>query len=222
MLALAVEILVLTNVELEHHATYGSLDDLREAFRGPLSHASGAVVIWERPELLALAAPARRATPRGSCPTSSRRSPSKEAARALAGAARAWRSPCPAPTMRSTPSARWRPLAWPGPRQHLAVAGLAGFTGAGRRFQPPGSSAAGALIYDDYAHHPTEIEATLDAARALPHERLVAVFQPHLYSRTGMLARELGRGAGVLADPAAVLDVYGARERPEEHPGAAA
>jgi UDP-N-acetylmuramate--alanine ligase len=73
-------------------------------------------------------------------------------------------------------------------------------------------------VYDDYAHHPTEIAATLAAARTYAHRRVVAVFQPHLYSRTQLLAREFGRAlAG--ADVIAVLDVYPARERAEEHPG---
>jgi UDP-N-acetylmuramate--alanine ligase len=99
-----------------------------------------------------------------------------------------------------------------------AIAALAGFAGAGRRFQLLGESARGARVYEDYAHHPTEIAATLAGARTLEHERLVAVFQPHLFSRTRLLAREFGTAlAG--ADVAVVLDVYPARERAEEHPG---
>ncbi len=73
-------------------------------------------------------------------------------------------------------------------------------------------------MYDDYAHHPTEVAATLAAARTLEPRRLVACFQPHLYSRTRMLAREFGR-ALALADLVVVLDVYRARERPEDFPG---
>jgi UDP-N-acetylmuramate--alanine ligase len=74
------------------------------------------------------------------------------------------------------------------------------------------------LIYDDYAHHPTEVAATLAAARTLAHRRLIAVFQPHLYSRTASLAREFG-SALARADAVVVLDVYPARERAEDHPG---
>jgi UDP-N-acetylmuramate--alanine ligase len=99
-----------------------------------------------------------------------------------------------------------------------AIAGLAGFHGAGRRFQLLGSSARGALVYDDYAHHPTEVAATLEAARTLEHGRLIAVFQPHLFSRTASLAREFG-AALARADVAVVLDVYPARERAQDHPG---
>ena len=100
----------------------------------------------------------------------------------------------------------------------LAIEGIAGFHGAGRRFQLLGATASGAIVYDDYAHHPTEVSATLAAARTLEHRRLVAAFQPHLYSRTTLLAREFGR-ALALADMVVVLDVYPARERAEDHPG---
>jgi UDP-N-acetylmuramate--alanine ligase len=102
----------------------------------------------------------------------------------------------------------------------LADAGpaLAAFTGAGRRFEEHGRTSTGALVYDDYAHHPTEVRATLEAARTLQPARLLACFQPHLYSRTRMLAREFGR-ALALADVVVVLDVYPARERAEDFPG---
>ncbi|HUN78493.1 MAG TPA: cyanophycin synthetase, partial [Solirubrobacteraceae bacterium] len=99
-----------------------------------------------------------------------------------------------------------------------AIAALAGFGGAGRRFQLLGRGPGGATVYDDYAHHPTEVAATLTAARTLAPRRLVAVFQPHLYSRTELLAGDFGRALAV-ADVVAVLDVYPARERAEDHPG---
>ena len=99
-----------------------------------------------------------------------------------------------------------------------AAPALASFSGARRRFERRGRTAAGAEVYDDYAHHPTEVRATLEAARTLAPARVVACFQPHLYSRTEMLAREFGR-ALALADLVCVLDVYPARERAEDHPG---
>jgi UDP-N-acetylmuramate--alanine ligase len=99
-----------------------------------------------------------------------------------------------------------------------AAGALAGFSGAARRFEEHGRTAAGALVYDDYAHHPTEVRATLEAARTLGPRRLFACFQPHLYSRTRKLARDFGR-ALALADVAVVLDVYPARERAEDFPG---
>ncbi|HEX2234411.1 MAG TPA: UDP-N-acetylmuramate--L-alanine ligase [Thermoleophilaceae bacterium] len=95
---------------------------------------------------------------------------------------------------------------------------LAGFGGAGRRFEDHGRTASGARVFDDYAHHPTEVRATLEAARTLGPSRLVACFQPHLYSRTRKLAREFG-AALALADLAVVLEIYPARERAEDYPG---
>ncbi len=105
-----------------------------------------------------------------------------------------------------------------GADEAAAADALADFHGAGRRFQLLGASARGARVYDDYAHHPTEVAATLDAARTLAPQRLVAVFQPHLYSRTELLAAGFGR-ALARADVVVVLDVYPARERAEDHPG---
>jgi UDP-N-acetylmuramate--alanine ligase len=99
-----------------------------------------------------------------------------------------------------------------------AVPALASFVGAGRRFEPHGRSEGGALVFDDYAHHPTEVRATLQAARTLNADRVVACFQPHLYSRTRYMARDFGR-ALALADVVVVLDVYPARERAEDFPG---
>ena len=107
-----------------------------------------------------------------------------------------------------------------GPGVEGFLAGLSGFGGVGRRFEPKGTAGVeGGLVrvYDDYAHHPTEVAAVLGAAReivAADGGRLVAVFQPHLYSRTRIFAAEFGRALS-LADEVVVLDVYGAREQPE-------
>ncbi len=68
------------------------------------------------------------------------------------------------------------------------------------------------LVYDDYAHHPTEVAATISTARELGRGRVLVLFQPHLYSRTRHLAHELGRALAA-ADVVAVADVYAARER---------
>src|SRR5215207_6971638 len=93
--------------------------------------------------------------------------------------------------------------------------GVAEYAGIDRRFETVGE-AGGVLFVDDYAHHPTELEATLRAARAAhPDRRLVAVFQPRLYSRTRDFAREFGN-ALALADVAFLTDVYAAREKPIE------
>jgi UDP-N-acetylmuramate--alanine ligase len=201
MLSLSVEIALLTNVELDHHATFSSLAQLREAFRAFLALARTAIVVWERPELRAL-------TPA----TDGVEIVGYDALQPVlvpGGSRFDWRG-------------REVTLVVPGAHNALdaagAIDGLASFAGAGRRFQPLGDGPNGALLYEDYAHHPSEIEATLRGARTLAHRRLVAVFQPHLYSRTALLAREFGR-ALALADAVVVLDVYPARERAEDHPG---
>jgi UDP-N-acetylmuramate--alanine ligase len=91
--------------------------------------------------------------------------------------------------------------------------GIASFRGVERRFQLLGE-ASGALVVDDYAHHPTEVRATLQAARAAaPERRLVIAFQPHLFSRTRDLAPEFG-DALAQADVVYLLDVYPSREKP--------
>ncbi|MGH3793936.1 MAG: UDP-N-acetylmuramate--L-alanine ligase [Pseudonocardiaceae bacterium] len=93
------------------------------------------------------------------------------------------------------------------------LAGLAGFGGVRRRFEFKGR-AAGARVYDDYAHHPTKVAAALRGAREVVGEgRLLVAFQPHLYSRTRDFAAEFGT-ALALADVVLLLDVYGAREDP--------
>jgi UDP-N-acetylmuramate--alanine ligase len=94
-----------------------------------------------------------------------------------------------------------------------ALEALAAFRGVGRRFDRQGEF-RGIAIVDDYAHHPTELRATLAAARqAYPGRRLVAAFQPHLYSRTAEHGDAMGEAlAG--ADLAVITDVYGAREAP--------
>ena len=91
--------------------------------------------------------------------------------------------------------------------------GLAQFRGVERRFQLLGE-AGGAMVVDDYAHHPTEVRATVQAARAAaPERRLVVAFQPHLYSRTRDFARDFA-AALVEADAVYLADIYGAREAP--------
>jgi UDP-N-acetylmuramate--alanine ligase len=90
---------------------------------------------------------------------------------------------------------------------------IAGFKGVHRRFEPMGTW-RGAAVVDDYAHHPTEVAATLDAARqTFPRARVHAVFQPHLFSRTRDLADAFGN-ALLGADRALVTDVYPSREAP--------
>lgn len=95
----------------------------------------------------------------------------------------------------------------------LISAGLAKFLGVDRRFQILGDY-RGAIVVDDYAHHPTEVRATLDAARGgYPGRRLVALFQPHLFSRTRDFAKEFGEAMKV-ADVPIITPIYAARESP--------
>jgi UDP-N-acetylmuramate--alanine ligase len=92
------------------------------------------------------------------------------------------------------------------------AAALADFPGVKRRLELKGAR-GGARIYDDYAHHPTEVRAALSALREQQPGRLIAVFQPHLYSRTKAFGEEFGAALS-LADEVVVLDVYPAREQP--------
>ncbi len=213
MLSLQVEIAVLMNVELDHHATFASLAQLREAFREFLARAGRAVVVWNRPELLELT-PASSEVVAFDVP---------DPVLTVGGARFPWRGQevslaVPGAHNALDAAAALEAARLAGVDGAGALATLAGFHGAGRRFQAVGSTASGARVYDDYAHHPTEIAATLAGARTLAPRRLVAVFQPHLYSRTWLLAREFGR-ALARADVVVVLDVFAARERAEDHPG---
>ncbi|HZC18705.1 MAG TPA: Mur ligase family protein, partial [Rubrobacteraceae bacterium] len=104
---------------------------------------------------------------------------------------------------------------WLGLDAYRAAASLATFSGVRRRFQFKGERGE-VRVVDDYAHHPTELAATLEVARATrrEHGRVIAVFQPHRYSRTRSLYREFGE-ALTLADAVLVTDVYGAGEMPQ-------
>ncbi|MFE6255250.1 UDP-N-acetylmuramate--L-alanine ligase [Agromyces sp. NPDC057865] len=95
-----------------------------------------------------------------------------------------------------------------------ALAGIERFGGTGRRFELHGT-VGGVSVYDDYAHHPTEVAAALAAARTVVGDgRIIAVHQPHTYSRTQAFAQEFADVLEQYADETVVLDVYGAREDP--------
>jgi UDP-N-acetylmuramate--alanine ligase len=210
MLSLHVDIAVVTNVELDHHATFGSLAELRELFRTWLDVAPQAV-LWNRPDVVALRSdwPAVTFDADPQLDTGGSTFPWRghEVRLSVPGAHNARNA-----------AAALEACALAGVDEVDAVAALADFAGAGRRFQELGVTRAGARVVDDYAHHPTEVAATIDAARTQDARRVVAVFQPHLYSRTQRLAGEFG-AALARADVAAVLDVYPARERAEDFPG---
>ena len=109
-------------------------------------------------------------------------------------------------------------MPWPGADPARLASGLTDFVGARRRMEPLGVTVSGARVYDDYAHHPTEVAVTIAGARSLEPRRLVAVFQPHLFSRTRELARDFGVALSA-ADAVVVTDIYPARERAEDFPG---
>jgi UDP-N-acetylmuramate--alanine ligase len=211
LLKLAPRIAVLTNAELDHHTTYASQRDVDETFRAFLALAQTAVV-WDRPGLLALASGTEvvgfeprdvELHPGGSTFT-------LDGARVELG--------LPGVHNARNAAAALTACRLAGADVAAAATGLASFTGAGRRFERLGTTAAGALVVDDYAHHPTEVRATIEAARTLAPARVLAVFQPHLFSRTARQAREFG-AALALADRVVVCDVYPARERAEDFPG---
>src|SRR4051812_119743 len=212
MLELHVEIAVVTNVELDHHATYGSLAEVREVFRAFLAGVPEAV-LWDRPDVLSLRA---SGSPRVTFDV-------PDPALAPGGSRFAWRDHevvlnVPGAHNARNAAAALEACRLAGADPAAATAALADFAGAGRRFERLGTTPSGAAVVDDYAHHPTEVAATIAAARTLGSRRVVAVFQPHLYSRTQRLAPEFG-AALARADVAAVLDVYPARERAEDFPG---
>jgi UDP-N-acetylmuramate--alanine ligase len=207
LLKLAPRIAVLTNAELDHHATYSSQRDVDETFRAFLAMADH-VVLGDEPDLTRFRGSVARPEGVELEPGGSRFSvdgvpvalavPGEHNARNAAAALAA--------------------VALAGATLADAAAAIADFSGAGRRFERLGTTAAGALVVDDYAHHPTEVRATLAAARTLNPRRVVAVFQPHLFSRTARQQRDFG-AALALADVVVVVDVYRARERPEDFPG---
>ena len=156
-------------------------------------------------------APAERGRPAdGSLASSRGQASSASTPTPRAGAARARRPRPPQPAQRPRRARRRSSSA--GFDVDAAAAALADFPGVQRRLELKGER-GGARIYDDYAHHPTEVRAALSALRELEPERLIAVFQPHLYSRTKAFAEEFG-AALALADEVVVLDVYPAREEP--------
>jgi UDP-N-acetylmuramate--alanine ligase len=205
------QVAVLTNAELDHHSTYSSQLDLETTLREFMARAHSAAVVWNRPELRAL------------CPPGAITYDAPDPVLEPGGSRFTWRGH---PVVLSVPGAHnavnaagaLEAAVLAGADPADAVAALRDFTGARRRLERLGMSRSGAELFDDYAHHPTEVAATIAAARTYSPRRLVAVFQPHLYSRTAALAREFGTALG-LADMAAVLDVYPARERPADFPG---
>jgi UDP-N-acetylmuramate--alanine ligase len=193
-LELRPEIAVVTNVEMDHHSRWGSLADLHEAFRRFIAPAE-AVALPAEGGLDDLAGPGRVLGFNADVPGPS------ELSLAVPGLHN-----------RANARAALAALDLAGFDAAAAAKALADFPGVRRRLELKGRHGT-TRIYDDYAHHPTEVRAALSALRELGPERLIAVFQPHLYSRTKALAAEFGAALS-LADEVIVLDVYPAREQP--------
>jgi UDP-N-acetylmuramate--alanine ligase len=210
LLKLNPEIAILTNAELDHHATYTSFQDLEATFAQFMAQASGGAVVWDRPQLRAL------------CPGGGIPYDAVDAVAGPAGTSFSWRGQTvtlAVPGVHNAVNAAGAltACALAGADPLAAVAALGEFRGARRRMELLGSTASGAVVYDDYAHHPTEVAAVMAAAQSLEPRRVVAVFQPHLFSRTRELAHGFGQAlAG--ADLVVVVPIYPARERAEDFP----
>jgi UDP-N-acetylmuramate--alanine ligase len=175
--ALRPRVAVVTNVDLDHHAAFGSRAEVERLFEHWLAEVPHVVRGWELdPVALDLAVPGEHNR--------------RNAAAALAA------------------------LELAGVPPEEAVPALVRFEGVARRFQLVGT-ADGVAVYDDYAHNPAKLAAALQTARERSSGRVLVLFQPHLYSRTQHLARELALELAA-ADVVAVTDVYPAREGPVE------
>jgi UDP-N-acetylmuramate--alanine ligase len=208
------------NIELDHHARFGSLHELRDLFAAWTMElpAGGTLIVHESVSLPTQAQVARFGygdvewqvsaveqgggrtgcwlrTPEGMPVHISLEVPGEHNALNAAAAIAAL-------------------YAAAGVQAADAAAALAGFTGVARRFELRGRH-AGAWIVDDYAHHPTEVAAAIAAARAWAPGRVVVCFQPHLFSRTEALAWGFGNALAA-ADEVVVTEIYPAREAPVE------
>ncbi len=211
LLKLQPEIALLTNAELDHHSTYASRLELEQTFRTFMARAGDRAVVWDRPALRSL------------CPPNAVAYDAPDPVLEPTGARFEWRGievslAVPGAHNAVNAAGALTAAALAGADPVAAAAALADFHGVRRRFELLGQTSAGVPVYDEYAHHPTEVAADIGAARTLAPARLVAVFQPHLYSRTRALAQELG-AALAAADVSVVLPVYPARERAEDFPG---
>jgi len=223
-LALTPQVAVINNVEADHLECYGSVESLEEAFAQFASPARRVIVGGDDPAAVRVALATRRPVWKVGL--------GDAADVRVAVLERAAERTVAAVTLPTGQRVELR-LGVPGLHNvrnataALAVCvelgvsldpvleALASFRGVGRRFDLVGE-AGGVVVVDDYAHHEAEIAATLDGARqAYPGRRLVAAFQPHLYSRTAAHGEAMGRALAA-ADVVVVTEVYAAREQPME------
>ena len=224
LLLLNPEVAVLTNVELDHHSHYLHLEDVEKVFRTFFSRlpAHGLLVHCSedgRASALAAKAPCRTCS-FGFGPLAGYQArkivvtPPGSSFEIWARGEKVTEAALQVPGKHNVLNALacFATLSELGLPPVPIVSALASFSGAVRRFQLKGER-DGITVVDDYAHHPTELRATLRAAREGNWSRVIAVFQPHLYSRTEYLHAEFAEALSE-ADVAVVTDVYGAREDP--------
>ena len=201
LLKLDPQILVLTNVELDHTDYFPTLEALTSTFRAAahkVPHDGYILTNPAGPNIARIITGARARivdyTQQGIPEIAQIGEFNRENARAAAAAARA---------------------AFPELSQGTIDRALADFKGSWRRFEYRGETPSGALVYDDYAHHPTAIQKTIGAAREkFPDKRIVVAFHPHLFSRTRSFMKEFA-AALATADRTLVAPIYAAREAPD-------
>lgn len=203
LLRLSPHILVITNLELDHTDYFPTLDALKATFRKAVEKVPKDGVVVTNPydpTIAAVLGGARAPIIDYTTQTVPALKQIGAFNRANAQAAKA--------------AAR---AAYPHLQEEYTDRALMEFRGSWRRFEFKGETSSGALVYDDYAHHPTAIRATLDAAREeFPERKIVVAFHPHLYSRTRSFMQEFA-AALCKADRAIVAPIYAARE--EKDPG---
>jgi UDP-N-acetylmuramate--alanine ligase len=219
------EIAVITNIEFEHPETWSGLDELIDAFRKFAGNAESVVIAADQPRIDELALGDRSIT----------FAPAPIEANLQAATITTPEDPALGSVFKlgelvvelgvrgehnvKNALAAIAALELVGVSREDAATALKSFVGVGRRFELIGETSNGAVVYDDYAHHQTEVRAALTTARQTAKGgRVVAVFLPHLYSRTKSYAREFGESL-TLADVVIVNDVYPARERAKDFPG---
>ena len=218
-LALHPTVAVVTNVEADHLDIYADLADITATFEQYLSKATGIVLCADDRGAAALALPDSADVIRYGLDGADARLVGIRdggSMQVLFDGAPLGRITLQVPgdhNKRNALAALGAGLLLGHPFEQLRT-GLEAFGGVERRFERKGE-ANGIVVVDDYAHHPTEVRATLEAARAAyPERRIVALFQPHLYTRTRDFAGEFGVALAAGADVFALTDIYKAREQP--------
>jgi UDP-N-acetylmuramate--alanine ligase len=221
-LALAPSLAVVNNVEADHLECYGTVAALEEAFTTFAGRARRAIVGADDPGALRVASAVRVPVWRVGVGRDAdvriegaRLTASESAARVRLPDGSAVNLRLRVPGLHNVRNAAMALAVVHTLEADMtrALAALERFGGVARRFEWIGE-VGGVTLMDDYAHHPTEVAATLAAARqAFPRRRVVAVFQPHLFSRTALHGDALGRALAA-ADVVVIAPVYGAREQP--------